>query len=464
MNKTTILNNKKPKYLLLWCSPGFGVIDIWLPVIRSLKKKGNVTIDFVFPEPSSLNLEEKNSDLFNLAEKFSDNVIYRGYSERWFVSSTLIEARDGIKFSSFDAKMANFSVRLLYGKASKYFILRLIGKFIFLISRYFIYLKENFGSQTLYDIRLFDNVDGILCDIAKENKPVNKELVNNLKSTLKFSMLHGLSPNWVEKRLSCTNPVNKRDDVTVYPMSHLENKGYKKCFGLLSKNIVNAGIPRHDKDWIEFICNQSNSVEKEVFDSFVFIIGRPSSPYNTIERKKKMLKDVYDIVCNKHKLKLVVKLHPKEPLGGIDVDIYKSALGVENYGKNWIFSNNHIFKLGRQSIFCISFFSGVVMDMLELNKPTIECLNLEGIDAYDNSNSLRDEFGKPVLQYRYTKLVLGASNRSEIEENVTSILDEYETTLLSLRSKYEKYFKPFEKSSETISNDIVSRIDVQKNI
>jgi len=38
------------KRILLWCSPGFGVVDIWLPVIRKLKEKGGVTIDFVFPE------------------------------------------------------------------------------------------------------------------------------------------------------------------------------------------------------------------------------------------------------------------------------------------------------------------------------------------------------------------------------------------------------------------------------
>ena len=59
---------KFPKHILLWCSPGFGVLDIWLPVIRKLKEKGNIKIDFIFPEPSSIRLEDKSSSLFNFAE------------------------------------------------------------------------------------------------------------------------------------------------------------------------------------------------------------------------------------------------------------------------------------------------------------------------------------------------------------------------------------------------------------
>ena len=58
--------NIKYMHLLMWCSPGFGLIDTWLPVIKKLKENNKIRIDFVFPEPSSLILEDKNSDLFKL--------------------------------------------------------------------------------------------------------------------------------------------------------------------------------------------------------------------------------------------------------------------------------------------------------------------------------------------------------------------------------------------------------------
>jgi hypothetical protein len=63
------LEVRPKKHILLWCLPGFGLIDIWLPVIKKLKEKDNIKIDFVFPEPSSIRLEGINSTLFNLAEQ-----------------------------------------------------------------------------------------------------------------------------------------------------------------------------------------------------------------------------------------------------------------------------------------------------------------------------------------------------------------------------------------------------------
>jgi len=446
------------KKLILWCSPGFGIVDMWLPVVRKLKERGNITIDFVFPEPSSLRLEATDSDLFNLAEQFADRVIYRGYSGRWFVAHTLIEASSGIKFSNFDEKIAQLSNRLLYGRASKFFILKIIGKYLKAILKYIAYLKEDLSSQSHYDISLIKNVDGVLCDFTVEKKVVNKELIHELSGIQKFSMFHGMGALWVTTRFSCEQPVIKRSDVTVYAMSNLEFHGYEKCYGVLSDNILHAGIPRHDKDWINFICSKQNSVKEEIFDSFVFIIGRPASPHNTVERKKKALKDIYEVVCNKYKLKLVVKTHPKESLDGIDGDIYKNTLGLDNYGKEWMFSDRHPFVLGKKSIFAISFFSGLAKDMLVVNKPTIEYLDLTGIPLYDNSDALRDEKGRPVFQYRYTKLVLGANSKSELDKHVASILYKNKATVSLLHSRYLDYFKPFDNSSKMVANDIYKKI------
>jgi len=446
------------KNLLLWCSPGFTLVDNWLPVVRKLKERSDITIDFVFPEPSSLRLEAKDSGLFNLAEQFSDRVIYRGYSGRWFVAHTLIEASSGIKFSNFDEKIAQLSNRLLYGRASKFFILKIIGKYLKAILKYIAYLKEDFSSQSHYDISLIKNVDGVLCDFTVEKKVVNKELIHELSGIQKFSMFHGMGALWVTTRFSCEQPVIKRSDVTVYAMSNLEFHGYEKCYGVLSDNILHAGIPRHDKDWINFICSKQNSVKEEIFDSFVFIIGRPASPHNTVERKKKALKDIYEVVCNKYKLKLVVKTHPKESLDGIDGDIYKNTLGLDNYGKEWMFSDRHPFVLGKKSIFAISFFSGLAKDMLVVNKPTIEYLDLTGIPLYDNSDALRDEKGRPVFQYRYTKLVLGANSKSELDKHVASILYKNKATVSLLHSRYLDYFKPFDNSSKMVANDIYKKI------
>jgi len=444
--------------LLLWCSPGFGLVDMWLPVIRNLKENNDVMIDFVFPEPSSLRLEEKNSTLFKVSEKFANRVIYRGYSGRWFASPTLTEACSGIKFSKFDEKIMNISIRLLEGNASKYLFLKVIGKYILVFLKYFISIKENFFGQCLYDISFLKNKDGVLCDITTEEKNVNNELREELKNLTKFSMFHGASVTWVTPDFNCEKAVIKRPDVVVYNASNFEKNGYKRCFGVLEKNLIHVGIPKHDKDWIDFIGKQCDSIEEEVFKPFVFVIGRPASPYNRPERKKKALKDIYDIVCTKYKLNLVVKTHPKESLDGVDGNIYNEALGVENYGKNWMYSNIHPFVLGKKSIFSICFYSGVSLDMLAINKPTVEYLDLDGLPAYDNQDSFRDKLGIPVLQFRYINLVLGVSSKLELDKNIKLILSQYDETFLKLRLKYEEYFEPFDSSSEIVANDIINRL------
>jgi len=228
---------------------------------------------------------------------------------------------------------------------------------------------------------------------------------------------------------------------------------------------MHVGIPRHDNDWIEFIYKQTRLTKGELFDSFVFLIGSPATPYNTVERKKKALKDIYNVVCVKHKLKIVVKKHPKESLDGIDGQIYKESLGVENYGKNWIYSDRHPSILGKKSIFSVSFYSGVILDILAMNKPSIEYLNLEGLELYDNDDSLRDKNGKPVFEFAYEELVLSANSKLEFERHVESILCQYKSTVLQLHSKYNDYFAtPYGNASENVANDIIKRIENKKSI
>jgi hypothetical protein len=450
------------KNILLWCSPGFGMIDMWIPIIRKLKENNDITIDFVFPEPSSLRLESKESGLFKLSELFLDRVLYRGQSGRWFIASTLVEAKNGINLSKMDEVILTTAGRLYKGKLSRYFVAKTIGKYLKMLSILIARMKENFAHQSLYDVSLFGDADGVLFDVIAENKSSNIELKNKLQSVPKFSIFHGLVATWVRilPIFSCERRSEKKPNVTVYNMSNLEVEGYKKCYGILEDNIIHAGIPRHDSDWIEFVNSKLDFAKSDIFDSFVFLIGKPASRVNNpIERKKKALKDIYDIVCTKHKLKLVIKLHPKESLDGIDGDAYRDVLGLKNYGKDWIFSDTHPFLLGKKSIFCISFKGGVPLDMLAINKPTIEYLNLVGLDFYDNKDSLRDSFGKPMSQFRCENLVLGANTRVDLERHVESILDKYEDVITSLRSSYVDLFRTFNGASKMVANDILSKIN-----
>ncbi|MBT5399480.1 hypothetical protein HOL24_02940, partial [bacterium] len=418
---------------------------------------------FVFPEPSSLILEDKNSDLFKLAEQFADRVLYRSGSGRWFVKDTLIEARNSLKISEFEKKLLFFSYRLKKGKASRYPLAKVISKCILSAYTYALRIQEGFELEYLYDINLFNEIDGVLCDITAEGKFVNETLRGKLRNVTKFSMLHGLEAVWMNKNFLCKKTVKKRSDIVVYSNSYLEFDGYKRCFGVLKNSISHVGIVRHDKDWIRFLCdNLKEENTGELFDSFVLIIGSPASPHNPPERKRKVLRNIYDIAYVKYGIKLVIKPHPKEDRYGFDGDIYSNALNIENYGKAWMYSDKNPFILGKKVVFVCTFGSGVSLDMLFINKPTIDCADLRGLELYDTESSLRNESGNPVFGNSYAKFTLNACSRPELELHVKSILTKYEETVELLRSNYDSYFGVFNGSSGIVANDICRRVYADK--
>jgi len=448
------------KIVLVWCSPGFGLADVWLPVINKLKERDGLLIYFVFPQPSSIYLEEKTSDLFNISEKLLDRVIFSGYSGRWFSSDSLVEASYGVHHSKIDDVILRLSIRLNKGKLSRYVLLRTIGSFLLAVFKHIAKVRENYKGLIPYDVSLLSDASCVLYDATTEDKSSNYILKNELAHISKFSMLHGLDAIWLDKQFLCKKSVNKKPNLIVYSNSCLEHKGYKRCFGVLDKNIVLSGIVRHDGNWIKFISNNNlgKKIPSELFSKFVFIIGAPASPYNTPERKRKMLKNIYDLICVKHNIKLIIKTHPKESIDGIDGQIYKESFGSMNYGKKWMYSNKSPFTLGRKAIFACSFGSGVALDMLAIGKPTIDCLNLNGLTEYDTDESLRDEFNNPVFPIGHLGLVLIATSYSDLERHVDSILYDYEDTIGLLVSRYNDYFRLHNDSPVMVANDIYKRL------
>lgn len=468
MQPFLIEKNKNKQIFYLWCSPGFGVVDIWLPVVKNLKESVNIEVYFVFPDKSSLYAVDADSDLFKMAEQFLDGVIFKNYSDRWLFSQGLELAKNSIKMNSIDRYLYTLARRLHSGKLSKFFILKSFGLLLSKVIVLMNLLKENIFStnaSVLTTLKPFGEVSGILYDTLAEIKFVNSDLRNKFSNTPKFSMAHGLGAVWYMDYFFCKRQVAPRNDIVIYYASQLEINGYKKCYGVADNNLYHAGIPRHDPDWIKYINLHANKDKVEdLFDDFIFIIGRPASDYNTVERKSKALRDISKVVCDQHGKKIVVKAHPKERLDGIDGKIYMDSLGKENYGITWMYSSLHPFTIGNLSIFCVSFYSGVASDMLAINKPVIEYLDLRGINKYDNKESLRDSDGHPVFSERHAGLVLGASSLEQFSKHVHSIINEYDSTVKLLHDKYEDYFSPIENSPKYVAKDIIYRVSKRAKI
>jgi hypothetical protein len=454
---------KEKRIVYLLCSPGFGLVDIWLPVIYELKKY-NICIYFIFPESSTLAVVEKESQLFEISEFFLDGVIFKNHSNMWMFGKNLCISKTISTVGKVDGLIMKFTSRLIAGKLSAIYGVPAFGRLI----RQLLAVKEKAKCRIKYgkgifvkNLDMFGTVSAILYDVTSEFKPVNKSFLEYFELTPKYSMFHGPASRWFinNRKNKKSHFIEGRKNTVVYTHSLYENLGYQENYNIGSNNIITTGIVRHDKDWINFIMNYKIADNKKLaFDDFVLLISRPASPYNPVDRKKRYIKDINDLICKKLNQKIVIKLHPKEDIHGTDGKIFSEIFGKDNYGKTWCYSSLHPIVLGSKCRFGISFFSTVATDLIALGKPTIEYLDLRGLPAYDNNDALRDDEGHPVFSERYAKLVLGASDYNQFEDHVYKVIKEYDKVVGFLRGVYNNYYPLDNNILKKVSSDINQQV------
>lgn len=183
-----------------------------------------------------------------------------------------------------------------------------------------------------------------------------------------------------------------------------------------------------------------------------------NTPLLPIERMRKSIEWIKYVAFDVLKVKVVIKLHPKET----NQSLYEEVLGKEEYGKKWMFSNAHFFTIGKRSLFAVCYFSGVSVDLIPLNIPTIELLDIRGLKEHEN-RGMKDRNGVPVLNYRFNDLVLGASTRSEFLNHVHAVMHNKKDKMKELEAAYKKLYSDPKDSLDIIADTILKRSLHDKN-
>ena len=435
------------------CSPSLGILDNWLPIIYELKeKKINAEFVFVFPKPNAADKIDLNSTLIQVSINIFDSILIKSHSGLWIEKKSFNEVKKIAllsNFTKFCYRLINFSMR--------YNSLKFLGKTLRSIFSSVDYLKH---TKNLWNINEIENTSGIvLYDVYEEQKNYNSDLIPLFNKFPKFSISHGINIDTDSIKNQYID-INRNPYDKVYLFSELEKEYYKESFFLKDEVLSVVGIPRHEEDWISKITNiESLNISETFFDSYAFIISRSISDYFTYERKKEAIVNIKKIVIDKLNIKVIVKCHPKETTEGL----YESIFGMNDYGITWEYSNKHPFFLGSKSLFAISFFSGVSLDMIANETPTIEYLNLNDISKYDNKNALRDENDDVMFSYRYHGFVLGSSNCVDFEKNVYNVMNHQEEVLNDFKTNYLKKFSSSTGSIKKVSDDILSVMNKLKN-
>jgi hypothetical protein len=165
-----------------------------------------------------------------------------------------------------------------------------------------------------------------------------------------------------------------------------------------------------------------------------------------------MLKHIRKLAWRDLNKKIIVKLHPKEKKTGI----YEDVFGEENYGTGWAYSNLHPFVLGSRCDFAIAFYSGVVVDMIAMDVPSIELINLTGLPKYDNADSLRDSNGVPVFEYSFNDLALGACDYTSLKRQASRILTDRNSVMQKLKNSYWNHYRTEPGVTYSIANEVLT--------
>lgn len=444
MHKTAT-NGVKDIYFL--CSPSLGILDNWLPVLYRLKKLApHVNILLFFPKVSIAEQISSNNVLVDIGEEVFSDVIVLWYDGNWKHANSMLEAK----------KMAETAVteRFLHSCANKFKsrgILIISGFIQFLInilSKY-VFCRSDFNQFGLRDSSV------VVYDVYEETKPYWDDFFDLIEDGVKkYSICHGIDIN-CDPIVDRSAAVCVDEGMLVYLFSKTEVHYYHYSFGIPKSKLKIVGIPRHDDDWVRFV---QNRVLKNTYDGDndgapqVVLFSRSLSSYLPLERKIKALKLIKKHIIDRHKFRLVIKIHPKEVNS---IHIFYDIFGKDNLDVTWRISNLHPFSLAKLSKFAIVFYSGVAIDMNYLGIPVIEYLNMNELEKHDTQRSLRKN-GVPVFSYRYLGFVKGASSENELVQAIDTCVSDTDNLARALRKKYDFYFPKTKDLSDSIAESILS--------
>ncbi len=440
-------HSKNVVYFL--CTPSLGILDNWLPVIWELKgKRKDLKFVFILSKARSVDEIDLSNVLFVLASKVFDQIVFMSHGEVWLKADSFAQAKALNKVEG-----AEWYLSRAISKFKQYSITKPAGSLLGFCYKQLCTLRKRKHCPDWQ--RIHNDGACILYDVYEESKPYNAWLMNHFRDLPKFSLCHGIDiqNGGVLKGNNQNFQKKYRKDIQAFLFSEKEIPIYAERYNIPESNMKVVGVPRHEPAWIDFTISNISEGYSELQDDFVFIISRPgTTKYHPQERKKQALEDIKKLAWGDLNKKIVVKLHPKEKKKGL----YEEVFGLDTYGDKWIYSNLHPYLLGRKCLFAVSFFSGVSIDMIALGVPAIERLDLRGIPEYDNSESLRDHDGEPVLSIRFLNLVLGASDYQQMKFHAMEIMNNREPVLERLQARYIELFPRIENVNEIIADDIMA--------
>jgi hypothetical protein len=417
------------KRLLFICGPNAGMMDMWLPVVWKIKQRDSKVSAWCFFSTikNSKDFGRTKSALKKISEETFSKFVSPSPIGGFFAANTIFELIDSIeRQEAFGQKVLAIVNRIPGGEITRKLFLRVglrIGR-ILLSNRNAQFLKiQECQGVVLSDLEM----------LKKNSGQIFFQAWNELDW---YSLLHGINLQYdYDNEHKTKNLDLLPNNLTAFLFSPNEKDYYIKKYGLTSDQLIVVGVPRHERAWIDYIKDREMEREKWLKKGYIFLISKAVSDRLPAAKKREYLISIRDVVCREFGLELIIKTHPKAGEESVYEEVFSGHDNVR-----WCMDGRHPFVLGSNSIFAITFYSGVPLDLLSFGVPTIEYLNLVGIPEFDHNESSRNEDGEPILYYQEEGFVIGVGNETQLRKQVRKILDDRHLVVADLIGNYQKTF------------------------
>ncbi len=425
--------------IALLCSPNMGIVDSWLPVlVRVHERHPDWRIVTVVPRGWGIGIRADAVALREL-EKLSDGIaieIMPG-AYRWvtdFHSADRARARwvrTAERAKRVEGRLARHGVTAVRALRACIRVAAALA-------------PEGTGRRWKADGRW----SVVLLDAAVMSRIEVKELLRALGAPPCLSLSHGLGypdPDGVADAVLGT-PVHR-----AYAYSQQHRGRLMQDHGLAEATVRVTGVPRHDPEGPPAVRaaveDRSDSEPETAWDGAVLVISRPATSDASVPsgptdwfpagRKASQLQAIHRVVCEERGLRLIVTMHPKER----DDQAIREGLPEEGAGRTWMLTETHPLALAPRLRFAISFSSGVAVDLLSENVPTIEFQDVRGAYAFDGPDAYRDTEGRVLrtAERRYG-LVLAADDEDDLREQVRRTIEDRSAVLAGLHHAYRRRY------------------------
>jgi hypothetical protein len=426
---------KKHHKIFVLCFPHLGVLDVWLPVVNRMNNLDSHTdCTLIIPDAMIVRNFHRDNIIVKMSDGVFNTVLIRTNNNTWIKHKSVSESIRWYQSKRAILRLINILEGLIR-KPLFYFILI----YPLILLRNIAYKKE---CKIKYENlnRTISDKDIMLYDIHTEGNRTVSDILQLFEDN-KYSLPHALSMT-INRDLHVNVNNKNKENITLYIYGKFQSRYYNLRYGIDENKMHVVGIPRHDSKWIKKIQDESTRLPNRFDnDKSVIVLSRHvSNVYCSYDEKKRSVRNIKKKIIDELGMKVVVKLHPSEKQERIfsskNETIYEDEFGSNDYGLTWIYSDLHIFALGKGKKLIINLNTGVVFDAVAMGIPCID---------YIDSN--REKLTQFAL---HGGIVEKATNYQELSIFIDKWLSNPDKISTLSTDVYKNYFQ--------VSSDISSRI------